>query len=389
MNAITENTQLATSSADLLPLIEPTPEALMADEDRHSHYESDDDDLFAGKMKFFDYPVVQRFHQRPYHQVDVEGPFHLKKLLQDYAGKVFRSSQRINHSKQSKFERLLLQLSDTVSAILCHDTLSIYAPTLEAANQTAEQFRCYVKPVGGGGGKPHFYIVSLSERYPQTVPVLIERLAPVSDADVALNYGADFLEWERGWLKQMSRSPSGLSIFLGQPGTGKTTYTRSLITRLLNRAVFFFIPVSASEILASPQFVDFWIEQTSKHGNKRKIAVMEDAEELLLPRDRGSRDKVSNLLNIADGFLGDYLKLHVLLTSNAELHQMDQALLRPGRLTGSREFRRLKRPEAERIAEAKGFELTLNQPDYSLAEIYCGAADVPELDSKRVVGFAP
>jgi hypothetical protein len=107
----------------------------------------------------------------------------------------------------------------------------------------------------------------------------------------------------------------------------------------------------------------------------------------LLPRDDGTRDKVSSLLNIADGFLGDYLKLHVLATTNVPIHELDPAIIRPGRLTGSREFHRLTRLEAQHIAEAKGFKLVQDQDDYSLAEIYCGASDRPTPSNGRVVGF--
>ena len=114
---------------------------------------------------------------------------------------------------------------------------------------------------------------------------------------------------------------------------------------------------------------------------------MEDAENLLLPRDAGSQTDVSNLLNIGDGFLGEHLKLHVIATTNSPVRQLDPALLRPGRLMGTREFRRLTRREAQRLAEAKGLALA-DQNDYSLAELYCGGASGPALNADRQVGFA-
>jgi hypothetical protein len=95
---------------------------------------------------------------------------------------------------------------------------------------------------------------------------------------------------------------------------------------------------------------------------------------------------VSNLLNIGDGFLGEHLKLHIVATTNVEIRELDPAL-RPGRLTGTRQFRRLTRPEAQRLAEAKGLTLG-EQDDYSLAELYCGAASGPALNGDRRVGFA-
>ncbi len=95
-----------------------------------------------------------------------------------------------------------------------------------------------------------------------------------------------------------------------------------------------------------------------------------------------------NLLNIGDGFLGEHLRVHVIATTNAPVRELDPALLRPGRLMGTREFRRLTRPEAQRLAEAKGLTLA-DQPDYSLGEIYCGAVSGSALTGERQIGFAP
>jgi hypothetical protein len=55
---------------------------------------------------------------------------------------------------------------------------------------------------------------------------------------------------------------------------------------------------------------------------------------------------------------------------------------------GAREFRRLTRPEAQQLAQAKGLALP-NQDDFSLAELYCGAVTNPQLTADRQIGFAP
>ena len=54
---------------------------------------------------------------------------------------------------------------------------------------------------------------------------------------------------------------------------------------------------------------------------------------------------------------------------------------------GAREFRRLSREEARRLAEAKGLALPETE-DASLAEIYCGSAETPSLARTRKIGFA-
>ena len=66
--------------------------------------------------------------------------------------------------------------------------------------------------------------------------------------------------------------------------------------------------------------------------------------------------------------------------------KLDPALLRPGRLMGAREFRRLSRLEAQRLAEAKGLTIPVQQ-DYSLGEIYCSLVDAPALKAHRQLGF--
>jgi hypothetical protein len=253
------------------------------------------------------------------------------------------------------------------------------------AQATAQQFRPYVKP--SPQNKPYHYVISIENGGANAQKVYIDRPLPVSTEELALHYGVDFPAWELEWRARLSRVTSGLTIFHGEPGCGKTYFLRALSGRLLDKAVFYIVPLSEVELLSNPSFVTFWMEQTKRHQKKIKIVILEDAEELLLPRDRGNRNNVSNLLNIADGFLGDYLKLHVVATTNAPVRELDKAVLRPGRLIGQREFRRLTRAEAQRLAQAKGLTLP-EQADFSLAEIYNGAAVGPELNGQRRVGFA-
>jgi SpoVK/Ycf46/Vps4 family AAA+-type ATPase len=210
--------------------------------------------------------------------------------------------------------------------------------------------------------------------------------ATTTQQDLLLNYGVELVRWEVDWLKRISLRPSGVTILNGPPGAGKTSYLRSLIARLAGEFVFYYLPVSSFDLLVNPQCVGFWLEEYRLHKNKTKIAILEDAEDLLLPRDEHSRTKVNNLLNIADGFLGEHLKLQVMATTNAPRQQLQEALLRPGRLVGMREFRRLTRPEALRLARAKGLDLP-EQPDYSLAEIYNRRVDVSRPGEARRVGF--
>jgi len=55
---------------------------------------------------------------------------------------------------------------------------------------------------------------------------------------------------------------------------------------------------------------------------------------------------------------------------------------------GARQFPRLSRASALRLAEAKGLSSLPDQQDYSLAEIYCRVPFSAKLPKSRRVGFA-
>jgi hypothetical protein len=372
--------------------MEPITETLKPFPDpKTAHNEALDDtgsmwDHFVPReVSFFKMTLLDWLRHRPYHVVTLQGPLNLKQLTEDYRDQTFRSERIIDRSGNLITTRLLLRLGGEVFGYLEGESFQLYAPTAESVQTAAKEFRRYVK--SQSAGKPRFYIISIEDDGPRTETVTIERPAPVTTEELALNYGEDFPAWERGWTERMQSTPSGLTILHGPPGCGKTSYLRALMAGLIDRAVFYYVPVSEVEMLSSPRFVGFWIEQARRHRKKHKIAIVEDAEELLLPRDAGNRDKVSNLLNIGDGFLGEHLKLHVIATTNSPVRQLDPALLRPGRLMGTREFRRLSRPEAQRLAKAKGLSLP-DQQDYSLAEVYCGPISGSVLNADRQIGFA-
>ena len=71
------------------------------------------------------------------------------------------------------------------------------------------------------------------------------------------------------------------------------------------------------------------------------ILVVEDAEELISIRDGNRSSNISWLLNLTDGLLGEALKIKVICTFNTPLKNIDEALLRKGRLIARYEFKEL------------------------------------------------
>lgn len=226
----------------------------------------------------------------------------------------------------------------------------------------------------GGGMELDKRLVSLSSQ-------------ATNPADLALHYGEGFDSWHSEFVKMLLSRSTGIAILQGPPGTGKTSYLRHLLYSLQATHRFYYLPANVSPLLAAPSAVNFWVRENDLHGHLTKVVLIEDAEALLMQRDNSNQQSVSNLLNIADGFLGDFLKLHVICTINAKIDKLDPAILRPGRLTTLREFRKLTACEARRLAAAKGLALE-PRDEYSLAEVYNSATVIADGHEPRMVGFA-
>jgi ATP-dependent 26S proteasome regulatory subunit len=133
--------------------------------------------------------------------------------------------------------------------------------------------------------------------------------------------------------------------------------------------------------------IEFWLNERKRCEGRRLVAIFEDAEMLLAPREERSQALVSDLLNASDGLLGDCLELQIIATVNCPLEKLDPAVTRPGRLIGYREFRRLNREEALAVAESKGIQISASE-SLSLAEIYNLAATPNAInDDRRAIGF--
>ena len=83
--------------------------------------------------------------------------------------------------------------------------------------------------------------------------------------------------------------------------------------------------------------------------------------------------------------LADFLRLQIICTINCSAADIDQALLRPGRLLCHRVFSRLEYAQASRLAESIGRKLPTVR-DYSLAEVFVGNGS--EQIGRPRIGFA-
>jgi hypothetical protein len=248
--------------------------------------------------------------------------------------------------------------------------LKVYGPTLRACHLLGRLLQRYL--VANEEEAPEFgtyHLLRVSRGDLNTFAVTMKAEFGLAEEKLALNYGSEFLDWHTGFIKALSERPHGLTILDGTPGCGKTSYLRHLMVELRTSHRFYFVPPSTVGIVSNPDFIDFWNGQKQEAEGKKLVMVLEDAEAALAPRAMDNRSEVSAILNVTDGLLADFLQLHIVATMNCATTDIDQALLRPGRLTAQRTFGRLSHQDGHRLARSLGKELPL-RTDYSLAEIF-------------------
>lgn len=185
------------------------------------------------------------------------------------------------------------------------------------------------------------------------------------ELDLELNYGKTFLSHHKNIIEKMETNNSGLFLFHGSPGTGKTTYIKYLAKKFGGKKMFIFIPTTFIDSLTNPNIIPVLLD----HPNS--VLVLEDAEKAVVSRDNnhGNESLVSSLLNIGDGILGSMLNLTIILTFNTDRENVDKALLRKGRLHYEHAFDKLPIEDAETLIKKMNKTYEVTEP-MSLAEIY-------------------
>ena len=123
--------------------------------------------------------------------------------------------------------------------------------------------------------------------------------------DLDLFYEDDFKEVDELIRKRLlQKNDKGIVLLHGMPGTGKTTYLRYLVGKIKKRVLF--LPPSMADNLMNPEFVELLI------SNPNTVLIIEDAENIIKDRKHSNESSVSNLLNISDGLLADFLNVQLI-----------------------------------------------------------------------------
>jgi hypothetical protein len=323
-----------------------------------------------------------------WHNVTCIGRWDVEKITCDF-GQFLRHSRRA--AGQSWGESVFILRDDlffSISGSMGGEReLDLWTTCREKADRELEHLKSrYLLPERKVAEADQFFVLTVGGGQVDARRVTV-RPFYFSEDDLELHYGAEFCHWSSSFLTKLDKPKIGLTILQGSPGTGKTSYLRHLVHQLGRSHRFYYLPVTVYPMLAAPATVDFWLSQNEFHAHQRRVVIIEDAEPLLMQRAADNHDSLSNLLNIADGFLGAFLNLQIICTINTPIEKIDRALLRPGRLLAKYTFRRLSFEQAQRLAAAKALTISVQQ-SYSLAEIYNDGAGDYSAESNRRAGFS-
>lgn len=203
-------------------------------------------------------------------------------------------------------------------------------------------------------------------------------LENVTRETVMDNYNPDMVAFIDPLVESLNDNDTGLYLYHGEPGTGKTSLIKYLAGQVKQRDIIY-IPMIEAGFMASSKFVSLM------RRYKNPILVVEDAEDILKQGSPRS-PATSGLLNLADGLLTKQSNIAILATFNCDLKLLDKALTRVGRLKFRYRFGVLEQPVAEKLAKKLGFDDYTYTDSDTLADVY-NYNDTNYEDIESKIGF--
>lgn len=163
--------------------------------------------------------------------------------------------------------------------------------------------------------------------------VTVSDLGIAGSGIIEENYAPAVIEDYKFLIKDLaSKTPKGRLVILnGKPGGGKSYFVRGLIDAV-EHSIFLIVPSSLIGHLSDPSFMPAMLS-LQEDEKAPIILVLEDADASLLPRGSDNMSTISDMLNFADGIVGNIIDLRIIATTNAKKMEIEPALLRKGRLS--------------------------------------------------------
>lgn len=176
-------------------------------------------------------------------------------------------------------------------------------------------------------------------------------------------------------LMSPNNEHGSIVILEGAPGTGKSYLIRGLMEDL--KATFIFIPVNSVEDLSNPAVIPILLGQYNLNGKKPIVLIVEDGDQTILSRNNQTNSLISTVLNMGDGILGELLHTKMIISTNIPKANIDDAVLRAGRLNSYIQVVPLDKAKASEIytrLTKKEYEFDIKEKTISLADVYALAS---------------
>lgn len=138
---------------------------------------------------------------------------------------------------------------------------------------------------------------------------------------------------------------SGVMLWHGPPGTGKTTAIRSLMKEWAEWGATVHLISDPEKMLNDASYLTSVMEHTQRRIGEDSppvLIVLEDSGELITSDAKTNAGQaLSRLLNMTDGILGQNENIYVLITTNEPLTSLHGAVTRPGRCISNIDFHKL------------------------------------------------
>ncbi len=287
-------------------------------------------------------------------------------------------AEKILGDDESKEAQVIMELPGRIIVGIDSDSVKFVYPDLEQAGMIRSLVEQLPSRSKKKNYKEKFYMIYYSRFENLSLKPFRVKKVEVSVKDY---YNDDFAEVDReirDFLQDNTRD--GIILLHGAVGTGKTTYLRHLMRTVDKR--FIFLPPALAYKISSPEIIEFMSMLSDS------VLIMEDCEDLIKPRGSSHlpNDALVNLLNLGDGLLADALNIKLICTFNADVHKIDPALVRKGRLAVEYEFRALEKEKAQKLAQKLGLKVEVTGP-MTLADLFVNKQVIRKSSKQKSLGF--